>query len=233
VADLPEDLARVLAELEARKRSLKNRLQSLDSAIEGIQGRQQASKVVDPAPDPKVLDYSTLNPLVEVPMEGADVEVPERENAGEVHPSVVLQGSVESDTDECTDFVLQPNMPHTPAETPKALRIPITKPAPEQRKPAQLNVYVNQNTDWASRQLVAPNSPRAVFRHKTGHKCPKCGSADTRLSLTRGIGDCFMFLFDYTIARCRNCDSRFRIWRSRDEDDGEQERELEPHTSTK
>jgi ssDNA-binding Zn-finger/Zn-ribbon topoisomerase 1 len=77
---------------------------------------------------------------------------------------------------------------------------------------------MNQNAEWAARQMVAPSSPRSIFRQKTGHKCPKCGSADTRVSVTRGILDIFMFLFDYSIGRCRNCDTRFRIWQSREEE---------------
>jgi len=233
VADLPEDLAKVLAELEARKRSLRNRLQSIDHAIEGIQGLQNASSK-NPAPEPKVPDFATLNRAVEGPLANeapeepveAVAEAPQREQASDIHPAV--QAPAELDPGECRDFVLQPDYPNSPAENPKALMRPIPKPEPERRKLAHLNVYVNQNTDWAARQMVSAQSPRAVFRHKTGHKCPKCGSADTRLSLTRGIADCFMFLFDYSIARCRACDSRFRIWRSRDEEEGEQE--LEPQT---
>jgi hypothetical protein len=77
-----------------------------------------------------------------------------------------------------------------------------------------LNVYVNQNAEWAARQIVPVDSPRAVFRQSTGHACPKCGSQDTRVSTTRGVADILMFLFEYSNARCRNCAARFRIWES-------------------
>jgi hypothetical protein len=110
-------------------------------------------------------------------------------------------------------------IPNVPAERHAPLQRPVFTPAPERRKPAALNIYVNRNSDWASRQLVPAQSARAVFRHKAEHNCPKCGSQDTRVSHTRGIADMFMFLFDYSMARCRNCDLRFRIWQSRAGDD--------------
>lgn len=53
------------------------------------------------------------------------------------------------------------------------------------------------------------------FRKKAPARCPKCGSPDTRESATRGIADFLMLLFDYSNARCRSCDSRFRIWKAR------------------
>jgi hypothetical protein len=108
------------------------------------------------------------------------------------------------------------------------LRRPVFTPAPERRKRAGLNIYVNENSEWASNQFVPASSPSSVLRKKTGHCCPKCGSRDTRMSTTRGIADMFMFLFDYSIARCRNCDVRFRIWPSRAGNDGATPFEAQP-----
>jgi hypothetical protein len=133
---------------------------------------------------------------------------------------------------ERRDFVLQEDHPYyTLLDKEKALLRPVVpKVDPARRKSALLNVYVNQNSDWASRQIVSSQSRRANFRRKTGHRCPHCGSQDTRLSATRGVADWFMFLFDYSLARCRNCDTKFRIWRSREEDDAAgDEKQLDPH----
>jgi len=74
---------------------------------------------------------------------------------------------------------------------------------------AAVNVYVNRFPEWSS----AMAQGKAVVRKQAGIRCPKCSSPDTRQSLTRGLADFFMFLFDYTNARCRNCNARFRVWR--------------------
>lgn len=247
MADLPEDLAKVLAELEARKRSLQNRLQSIETAIQSIHGLQVSYDV--PLENSHVTDFVLVDRADEVlatEPQGVEsepvVEVPEREPVGAVYtavevPPVAVPGS------ERRDFILQPDTPggYVPGgsgpntsliEKEKALRRPNPKPPKDSRKAAHLNVYVNKNSDWASRQLVSPKSRRATFRHKTGQRCPKCGSQDTRLSLTKGIADCFMFLFDYSLARCRNCDTKFRIWRAREEVDDAGEQDLESRPSS-
>jgi hypothetical protein len=210
VADLPADLAKVLAELEARKRSLQSRMHSIDSAIQSIQGLQTS--------------YSHE----ELPAEPVE-ELPVRE---ELANALEVTAQPQLAPGESNDFVLQPEKPYYGLlEKEKALSRPIvSKAEPERSKSARLNVYVNQNSEWASKQLVSPKSRRATFRHKTGQRCPKCGSQDTRLSVTKGLADCFMFLFDYSLARCRNCDTKFRIWRTReDEDDDRPEKQLGPH----
>ena len=223
VADLPDHLAKVLAELEARKESLRSRMESLDTAISGIHGMQATAPGASLARQPDnsqdvVAEHHELD-------ETAPVQaVPLREEVGEVIP--VPNTPSQPNPSERRDFILKYDTPNTPAERPNALKRPLEGAAVELRQPTHLNVYVNKNTEWASRQFVPPHSPRAVFRRKTGHRCPKCGSQDTRLSLSRGIADCFMFLFDYSLARCRNCDNRFRIWRSRDEDDDQPEADI-------
>lgn len=77
------------------------------------------------------------------------------------------------------------------------------------QKKAAVNVYVNRFPEWSS----AMAQGKVVVRKQHGIRCPKCSSPDTRQSLTRGLADFFMFLFDYTNARCRNCNARFRVWR--------------------
>lgn len=213
MADLPADLAKVLAELEARKRSLENRLHSIDSAIQSIHGLQTADSYEELPADP-----------VE--------ETPVREQPVFLANSLETVAQPHPEPSERRDFVLQPEKPYySLLEKEKALRRPIVStPDTERTKSAHLNVYVNQNSDWASKQIVSPKSRRAIFRHKTGHRCPKCGSQDTRLSVTKGLADCLMFLFDYSLARCRNCDTKFRIWRAReDEDDDGSEKHLGRH----
>jgi DNA-directed RNA polymerase subunit RPC12/RpoP len=187
VADSPEALAKVLADLEARKESLRDELNRLDVALAEIHAK--AELVVQPESHPE--------------------------------PEPVTE----------TGFILQSD--YSPAETPQAVRAPLPKAPPERRKEARLNIYVNQNADWASRQFVNPGSTKSVFRQKTGAKCPKCGSMDTRFSSSRGIADCFMFLFDYSVARCRSCDSRFRIWKNRPSGESKEAetKELEPQPS--
>jgi hypothetical protein len=216
VAESPDHLAEMLAELEARKEALRNRIESLDTAISGIhelQAASPASAAVQPV-DPQLIQAEDLNE--------SPIHVLQREQTTEVRPPL---------ESERRDFIRKHDLHNTLAETPKALSRPVQLAPSERRKPDQLNVYVNQNSEWASRQFVAPHSPRAVFRRKAGQRCPKCGSQDTRLTTTRGIADCFMFLFDYSLARCRNCDSRFRIWRSREEgDDPQHDLDQQPNT---
>lgn len=177
MADQPDRLENVLAQLEARKQSLRSRLENLDTAIDGLHGLEGLNKAEEILAGPEVM------------------------------PPLTVQE--------------QPQML-------KALTRPLPVASVERPQPAHLNVYVNLNSEWASRQFVAPDSPRAIFRRKAGHRCPKCGSQDTRISLSRGIADRLMFLFDYSRARCRSCDTRFRIWRSREEDD--QQHEPEAHS---
>jgi hypothetical protein len=230
VADLPDDLSKVLGELESRKRSLENRLQSIDTAIQSIQGLQTSYS--HRSEDPKVSEFAIVNraedsqTVEQEELQALDLfdEMPMREDLTSAYMASILQATSDPvpvvENIECRDFVLQPDSPNTSIiEKEKALRRPNPKPAAERRKQAHLNVYVNQNSDWASRQLVSPQSKRATFRQKTGQRCPKCGSQDTRLSVTKGLADCFMFLFDYSLARCRNCDTKFRIWRSREDED--------------
>jgi hypothetical protein len=231
VLDQPDHLAKVLAELEARKESLRSRLESLDTAINGLQGLQAASASSSSELEGlNKAEEMLANHLEDVPAASNAVEAqPLREQTAEVVPPVSVT-SLHSEGSEHRGFVLKYDTTNSPAERPKALKRQLQVPPADRRKPNHLNVYVNRNTEWASRQFVAPHSPRAIFRHKTGHRCPKCGSQDTRLSLSRGIADCFMFLFDYSLARCRNCDTRFRIWRSREEDEDQHEADAHPAT---
>ena len=228
IVDQPDHLAKVLAELEARKQSLRSRLESLDTAINGLHGLQAAASHIS-----EIEDLTQAEEIL-ARTEHLDEVVhsePLREQTAEVMPPMAVQTQLEPQVSERRDFVLKYD--NSPAEMTKALKRPLQGASVDRRKPAQLNVYVNRNSEWASRQFVAPHSPRAIFRHKAGHPCPKCGSQDTRMSLTRGIADCFMFLFDYSLARCRNCDTRFRIWRAREEDDEQLEHdEPEAHPTT-
>jgi hypothetical protein len=229
VVDLPDHLAKVLAELESRKESLRNRLESLDSAINGIHALQSASPgYTSDAIAAEAASVREAESLLDVIRHN----VPERENAREIQRTAEPKVENEPAAHERRDFILRPDIPNSPAERPKQPGRPLPSPAPDKRQRAHLNVYVNKNADWASRQFVPPHSSRAIFRQKAGQACPKCGSHDTRLSLTRGIADCFMFLFDYSLARCRNCDTRFRVWRAREDEDDDQS-ELEAHNSAK
>lgn len=89
--------------------------------------------------------------------------------------------------------------------------VPINSNEPERRKRSiALNVYVNPFPEWGR----AMAQGKTVARKKAGVRCPKCGSCDTRQSLTRGLSDFFLFLFDFMNARCRNCSARFRIWQT-------------------
>jgi hypothetical protein len=94
---------------------------------------------------------------------------------------------------------------------------------PERRKKPGLNIYVNKYPEW-SRQMSRGN---LNFRKKAGLRCPKCGSSDTRDSVTRSISDFLMLLFDYSNARCRNCNHLFRNWKPRAEPEFAQIRVLE------
>jgi DNA-directed RNA polymerase subunit RPC12/RpoP len=79
------------------------------------------------------------------------------------------------------------------------------------RKTPGLNIYINRFPEWSRRM-----SPATVqYRKKAGRACPKCGSPDTRESPSRRRSDFLMFLFNYSNARCRSCQSRFRIWKNR------------------
>jgi hypothetical protein len=231
VADLPENLAKVLEELESRKKSLRGRLESLDNAIDGIQRlRSLSDDSRDILPDTQTTAFA----LVDSPIED-ESESPVREDCGTIQRSAITRSSAEPETTVVSrNGIVIPAPVSTgrswsPAEKTKPLNRPLSAPPPsEGRRRNHLNIYVNRNAEWASKQFVGPKSPRALFRHKTGQRCPQCGSQDTRLSLTKGVADCLMFLFDYSIARCRNCDTRFRIWRSRDEEEGETELEVQP-----
>jgi hypothetical protein len=242
--EIPDHLAKVLAELEARKQSLRSRLEVLDSAISGIQTLHGPTGEISPEAVLLQLDQlesaerllsaeTVLQEGAVSPSEVLSGVIPERESPEQNHtitPAKVPATVSKTEPESRRAFILVNEGSHTPVPKTQALTRPIPKPDPERRKPPQLNVYVNRNADWASAQLLAPQSPRAVFRHKTGQRCPSCGSQDTRLSLTRGLADFFMFLFDYSIARCRNCNCRFRIWRARPE---EESTELEAQPSAK
>ncbi len=43
----------------------------------------------------------------------------------------------------------------------------------------------------------------------TTHKCPRCGSHDTRKSLPRGMFDTFVLMIGRWPYRCRKCSHRF------------------------
>jgi hypothetical protein len=221
VPDLPDHLAKVVSELESRKESLRNRIESLDSVISGIHERHEAP----PAGLAVPAGLSIQTTL--------ETEAPLREQAGSSY-----QPRPRPDRAAIPVTLERDDVPGVagglrPAEQQlKPLKRVVPKAELERRQPAHLNVYVNRNAEWAAQQFVSSKSPRAVFRHKTGHRCPNCGSQDTRLSVTRGVADWFMFLFDYSLARCRNCDTRFRIWRSRpDAEEGEGERVTEARPS--
>jgi hypothetical protein len=115
--------------------------------------------------------------------------------------------------------VSQPRLiePGAAAITYSALAKPVTQLSvtsddsemERRRKVSAVNVYVNRFPEW-SRAMARG---KTVARKQNGIRCPKCSSTDTRQSLTRGLSDFFMFLFDYSNARCRNCNARFRVWR--------------------
>ena len=95
----------------------------------------------------------------------------------------------------------------TPTNTPQ---IQEQANVDRRRKAAGLNVYVNPFPEW-SRAMA---KGKTVVRKQNGVRCPKCGSCDTRQSLTRGLSDILLFCFDFINARCRNCNTRFRVWRA-------------------
>jgi hypothetical protein len=206
VADFTNQYAAVLADLEERKNALRSRLESLDATIAGLRA------------------LAELSPVGDSEVEEAPVRVPDR-----MIPAPIPAPMTAPVPNQAVAYQRTPLRPQQAPRYARAdeiqQRIPLQGPAaaPERRKATGLNVYVNQNQDWASRQMVSPASPRSVFRQATGHRCPKCGSQDTRVSTTRGLSDLFMFLFEYSIGRCRNCDTRFRIWQAREEDPAEDE----------
>ncbi len=218
VPDSPEQIARLLAELEAEKAALQNRLNSLDSVIAGIQ------TLIETPPSATHDDSGSLDG------ERGFVLVRETEP---VEPPQQLEHS--RDEVAKRDQVASSDKPRDNSrsliEREKSLGRPLPKPPSERPPTAKLNIYVNQHADWAARQLVSNRSSRSSHRRKTGYRCPSCGSSDTRVSLTRGVSDLFMFLFDYTSARCRNCDTRFRIWRTHPEDDEPPTELVEPETT--
>jgi hypothetical protein len=205
VADSPIQYDAVLADLEARKESLRNRLDGLDSAISGIRSLAGLTQEVE-VPQAAPIAHETAQPVREA------VQQPVRLTANQ-------------------QPVPAPQHRRTVARAEASLQRPIQTAPPERRRTPGLNVYVNQHPEWAAQQIIAPTSRRSIFRQKTGHNCPKCGSGDTRVSVTRGLSDVFMFLFDYSIGRCRNCDTRFRIWRSREEEP-DQDLQAEPATES-
>ena len=106
--------------------------------------------------------------------------------------------------------VLPPRVPET-RMVAAALPVHVQSSEPERRKKATaLNVYVNPYQEWGR----AMARGKVVARKKAGIRCPKCGSCDTRQSLTRGLSDFLLFIFDFMNARCRNCSARFRVWRT-------------------
>lgn len=209
MTEFTNQYAAVLADLEERKASLKSRLDSLDATISGLR------------------TLAALPPPSEAPViEGPVIEAPVNRIA--VREQFTYKPPVESPmgVQAPQSSIYQRNQLRTspvpaPDRNDELMRqVPVQGPsaAPERRRTTGLNVYVNQNSEWAARQMVAPSSPRSIFRRATGHRCPKCGSQDTRVSTTRGLSDIFMFLFEYSVGRCRNCDTRFRIWQAREED---------------
>ena len=212
MADSPEQLAQVLADLEARKESLKHRLSSLDSTIQGIQA------IITPvaeAPPPR--------PQRIVVADEELTAVPVRESVVSVPPDVEVlavsdTGREREESQGGSDSVLVDSS-QIPATRPAQLKRPIPQVQPERRKPGSLNIYVNRNAEWAARQLVAAQPTNTQAKPKTSRRCPSCGSHDTRASVKKGVADMFMFLFDYSVARCRNCDTRFRIWPTREADE--------------
>jgi hypothetical protein len=186
----------VLADLEERKKALWQRLESLDAAIAGIRALIEASEGLVPgmvAPPvysaPAASLVRTYAPLAQ---QHLPEHLPQQQFAVRAYSA--------------------------PAPAPAALRPSAFQqtPADDGRASTGLNIYVNANTQWASKQFISPDHTRSIFRKKTGLRCPKCDSQDTRVSVTRGFSDLFMFLFDYSIGRCRNCDTRFRIWKPRE-----------------
>jgi hypothetical protein len=211
VTDFTNQYSAVLADLEERKAALRSRLESLDATIAGL----RALTDLPSATDSPVLD-SPVNrvPVREhftytAPVENRPVRQAPQQPAYPPRQATYQRNQLQTQSDpaqERTDELTR----QLPLQGPSA--------SPERRRATGLNVYVNQNSEWAARQMVAASSPRSIFRQPTGHRCPKCGSQDTRVSTTRGLSDIFMFLFEYSVGRCRNCDTRFRIWQAREED---------------
>src|SRR5580698_8430349 len=120
VVDQPDHLAKVLAELEARKQSLRSRLESLDTAINGLHGLQAASSASDSS------ELEGLRKAEEI-LAGAEqlVQVPLREQMAEVMPPLAVKTQSEPQVSERRDFVLKYDSPNSPAQTPKALKRPL------------------------------------------------------------------------------------------------------------
>jgi hypothetical protein len=213
VTEFTDQYAAVLSDLEERKASLKSRLESLDATIAGLRALAAL-----PSPQVSASGEGPANqvPVRELPKYSAEQPVLRRdEHFSMSAPSATRNESLfkrvpEANTSSRADRSNE-------LQERRATRRGGSTIA-DARRPAGLNVYVNQNAEWAARQLVPASSPRAIFRQSTGHRCPKCGSQDTRVSTTRGLSDLFMFLFEYSVGRCRNCDTRFRIWQARDEE---------------
>jgi hypothetical protein len=199
VTEFTNQYAAVLADLEERKAALTSRLESLDATIAGLRALADLPPIGDSAVDQvPVREQFAYKAAVENQAVRQTLQQP-------VYLRHQLEAQAAPAQDRSAELTQQ-----RPVQAPSA--------ASERRSSTGLNVYVNQNSEWASRQMVAPTSPRSVFRQATGHRCPKCGSQDTRVSTTRGLSDIFMFLFEYSVGRCRNCDTRFRIWQAREED---------------
>jgi hypothetical protein len=215
VTDFTDQYAGVLADLEERKAALKSRLDSLDATIAGL----RALSELPPVTDAPVIE----SPVNRVPVREQFTYRAPLENRAPVENSVGVQAP-QSPVYQRNQLQTRP-LPAQDRSDELAHLMPLQGPSasPERRRATGLNVYVNQNSEWAARQMVAPSSPRSVFRQATGHRCPKCGSQDTRVSTTRGLSDIFMFLFEYSVGRCRNCDTRFRIWQAREEDPADDE----------
>lgn len=223
--DSPEQLAKLLAELEAEKAALQTRLTSLETVISGI--HSLLNSPADIAQDER--GFVLVRESTTFPPHAAPAQKELRQN-------VPWSDSVTADAGPTNlmkpEQIVSSPENDRPAEPDKSLRQHAPEAPPERRRPAKLNIYVNQNAEWAARQLITTKVSRSALRRKTGHRCPSCGSNDTRISLSRGVSDLFMFLFDYTSARCRNCDTRFRIWRSHpDEEEHEPSALTEPGDS--
>ncbi|HTX39666.1 MAG TPA: hypothetical protein VME43_31835 [Bryobacteraceae bacterium] len=57
---------------------------------------------------------------------------------------------------------------------------------------------------------------------ETAIRCPRCGGADVRKSLTKHLLDYIPQIFGFTALRCRRCRHRFyrRLWEDGEEDEG-------------
>jgi hypothetical protein len=238
VTDSPEQVAKLLTELEAEKVALKNRLDRLDSVIVGLHALVAPAPAVSPDDSPVVGLNDSPNHIQSAGTEEERGFILVREAPSSAAPPPYQQPNagvkaqaMEETQDLSRRESISTSSSNSPAEREKSLRRRMPSPAPERRQPTgNLNIYVNQNVEWAARQLTSSKSSRSLLHRRTGHACPSCGSHDTRISLTRGVSDILMFLFDYTSARCRSCDTRFRIWRSQAQDESNQQ-QFQPQAS--